>query len=71
MDQKTAFIIDRLNELAHDIQCEYRSHWDEEEVLMELKTYEQKRVEAVKALKDQGVASPINKRYQINFKNHE
>lgn len=65
MDYKTAFMIDRLNELAHDIENEYRLHWCEEEVLEELKTAEERRIEAMKALKEQGVTTPIHKHNQI------
>ena len=68
MDYKTAFIVDRLNELAHDIENEYRLHWCEDEVLEELKTPEEKRVEALKILKEQAVTTPIHKHNQIEVK---
>ena len=68
MDYKTAFIVDRLNELAHDIENEYRLHWCEDEILEELKTYEERKEEAVKILDQQAVTMPTNKKYQINFK---
>lgn len=68
MDYKTAFIVDRLNELAHDIENEYRLHWCEDEVLKELKTPEERRVEALEILKEQAVTTPIHKHNQIEVK---
>ncbi len=71
MDHKTAFIVDRLNELAHDIEDEYRLHWCEDEVLNELKTPEERRTEAMTALKEQGVTTPIHKHNQIEGLRYE